>query len=209
MFALVRAGLLAALVALPCLAHAADKAFQRADLDDAAVKFEAQIKTDAGIVTKNAATLRSDANAAFQKNDLRTGMQVLGQLVTVASGDGPSWLRLSRTISQIRPRDDKERAFFLERASIAAYIAYQRSGARNDEAESLALLGKLLADRKMYRPSLDAMRIGLELRETAELRAQYETLRAQYGFRMLDYTVDSDAASPRACFQFNSCDCGF
>ena len=203
MFALVRAGLLAVLVALPCLAHAADKAFQRGDLDDAAVKFEAQIKTDAGIVTKNAAALRNEANAAFQKNDLRSGMQVLGQLVTVASGDGPSWLRLARTISQIRPRDDRERAFFVERASIAAYIAYQRSSAPNDEADSLALLGKLLADRRMYRPSLDAMRTGLELRENAELRAQYETLRAQYGFRMLDYTVDSDALTPRACFQFS------
>ena len=55
----------------------------------------------------------------------------------------------------------------------------------------------------MYRPSLDAMRVGLELRESAELRAQYETLRAQHGFRMLDYTVNSDALTPRACFQFS------
>ena len=47
------------------------------------------------------------------------------------------------------------------------------------------------------------IRDSLELRESAELRAQYETLRAQYGFRMLDYTVDSDALTPRTCFQFS------
>ena len=34
-------------------------------------------------------------------------------------------------------------------------------------------------------------------------RADYEALRAQRGFRLLSNKVDSDAASPRACFQFS------
>src|ERR1035438_762777 len=85
MFTSVRAGLAAALIALAVIPTlAADKAFKRSDLDDAAIKLEAQIKSDAGTVTKPAATLRHDADAAFQKNDFRTGMTVLGQLVTVA-----------------------------------------------------------------------------------------------------------------------------
>ncbi|MCC2113480.1 MAG: alpha-2-macroglobulin family protein, partial [Hyphomicrobiales bacterium] len=33
--------------------------------------------------------------------------------------------------------------------------------------------------------------------------ATYQDLRDQYGFRLLDYSVDSDAASPRACLQFS------
>ncbi len=75
MFTSVRAGLAAALIALAVIpAIAADKAFKRSDLDDAAIKLEAQIKSDAGTVTKPAATLRRDADAAFQKNDFRTGM---------------------------------------------------------------------------------------------------------------------------------------
>ena len=41
------------------------------------------------------------------------------------------------------------------------------------------------------------------LRETADVRGQYERLRDQYGFRVLDYTIDADTASPRACFQFS------
>ena len=110
---------------------AADKAFKRGDLDDAAIKLEAQIKSDAGTVTKPAATLRREADAAFQKNDFRTGMTVLGQLVTVAPTDATNWLRLARTVLQIRPRDDREKALLLDRASTAAYIAYNRaSGAR-------------------------------------------------------------------------------
>jgi uncharacterized protein YfaS (alpha-2-macroglobulin family) len=204
MFTSVRAGLAAALIALAVIPTlAADKVFKRSDLDDAAIKLEAQIKSDAGTASKPATTLRRDADAAFQKNDFRTGMTVLGQLVTVAPTDATSWLRLSRAILQIRPRDDNERALLLDRASTAAYIAYQRAGDRNLEADSLAVLGKTFGDRKLWRPALDAMRLSLDLRESADLRGQYERLRTEYGFRLLDYSVDSDAVSPRTCFQFS------
>src|SRR5207237_79066 len=59
------------------------------------------------------------------------------------------------------------------------------------------------ADRQVWRPALDALRLSLELRELADIRALYERLREDHGFRILDYTVDADAASPRACFQFS------
>src|ERR1017187_3550315 len=136
MFTSVRAGLAAALMVLilalaviPTLA--ADKDFKRSDLDDAAIKLEAQIKSDAGTVTKPAATLRHDADAAFQKNDFRTGMTVLGQIVTAEPSDAASWLRLRRRVRQIKRRDDKERALLLDRASTSAYIGYNRASDRN------------------------------------------------------------------------------
>ena len=201
---LVRAGLAAALVALvfsPALA--ADKAFKQSGLDEAAIKLEAQIKSDAGNVGKPAATLRRDADAAFQKNDFRAGMLVLGQLVAAAPDDATSWLRLSRAVLQIKPRDDREKALLLDRASTAAYVAYQRSRDRNVEADSLSVLGRTLADRQQWRGALNSLRLSLELRETADLRSQYEKLRAEHGFRLLDYTVDFDSISPRACFQFS------
>ena len=207
MLKLVRAGLAAALVALafvPALAAGdAGKAFQRSDLDEAAIKLEAQIKSDAGTVTKPLATLRKDADLAFQRNDLRTGMTVLGQIVAVAPNDAANWLRLARTVRQIRPRDDKEKALLLDRASTAAYIAYRRARDPAIEADSLALLGRVLAERQQWRPALDAMRLALEKRESGDLRGFYERVRLDHGFRVLDYSVDSDAVSPRACFQFS------
>ena len=48
-----------------------------------------------------------------------------------------------------------------------------------------------------------ALRLSLDMREVAEVRGQYEKMRDEHGFRLLDYTVDSDGASPRACFQFS------
>ena len=186
MLRFVRAGLAAALLALAWVlapAIAAEKPFKQSALDEAAIKLEAQIKSDAGAVAKPAATLRRDADAAFQKNEFRSGMLVLGQLVTVAPDDASSWLRLARTILQIKPRDDREKALLFDRASTAAYIAYQRAGDRNLEADSLSVLGRTLADRQQWRGALDAMRALLELREMAELRGQYEKLRAEHGFR--------------------------
>src|SRR5262245_66057177 len=77
MVALVRAGIVAALVALLSItlsvAASAQKAFQRDDLADAAIKLEAQIKAEAGVVTTPAAALRREADAAFARNDFQIG----------------------------------------------------------------------------------------------------------------------------------------
>jgi alpha-2-macroglobulin len=204
MISLIRAGVAAALlIVAPLAANAAQKPFQNGDLADSATTLEAQIKSDAGTPAKPLAQIRHDADAAFAKNDFRAGMALLGQIVAAAPNDSATWLRLARTIMQIRPTDDKEKNLLLERASTAAYIAYQRTTNRAEEADSLALLGNVLSLRELWRPSLDALRLSLELREVAEVRGMYERLREQQGFRVLDYSVDADTTSPRACFQFS------
>jgi len=204
MLAFVRAAFAAALVLLLSVPTiAADKSFKRDDLADAAIKLEAQIKAEAGQVTKPAAALRREADAAFQRNDFRSGMQILGQIVAVAPDDSANWLRLAKTVLQIRPSNERERTLLLERAATAAYIAYQRSGNSSEEAESLTVIARTYADRSVWRPALDALRVSLDLREVAEVRQQYERIRETHGFRLLDYSVDADAASPRACFQFS------
>src|SRR5271155_5719869 len=116
MIAPFRAALVAAVaavcttLALLSSAKAADKPFQNSDLAQSAITLEAQIKTAAGTPAKPVAQLRRDADAAFAKNDFRTGMEVLGQIVAATPNDATTWLRLARTIMQIRPANDNERA---------------------------------------------------------------------------------------------------
>jgi uncharacterized protein YfaS (alpha-2-macroglobulin family) len=207
MLAFARAGFVTALVALLSIplsvAASAQKSFVRDDLADAAIKLEGQIKSEAGQVSKAAAVLRREADAAFQRNDLRTALQAMGQLTVVAPDDSANWLRLARSVLQIRPSNDRERTTLLERAATAAYIAYQRTKVVAEEADSLLIISRTYADRSLWRPALDAMRIALDLREVADVRQQYERMREDHGFRLLDYTVDADAASPRVCFQFS------
>ena len=101
--------------------------------------------------------LRTDADAAFKRNDFRTGLQILGQIAATAPEDSGNWLRLARTIFQITPANSSEQTFLLERASTAAYIAYQRAGNAGEEADALAVLGQSLSERKLWRPALDAL----------------------------------------------------
>ena len=204
MFGLVRAAIVGATLAFGLIsAQAADKPFKRDDLADSAIKLEAQIKSEAGAVNKSAAALKGDVDAAFRRNDMRTSLQILGQIAVTAPDDSGNWLRLARTIFQVKPATSSEQTFLLERASTAAYIAYQRAANASDEADALAVLGRALSERKLWRPALDALRLSLDLREVADVRASYEKMRDEHGFRLLDYTIDSDSASPRACFQFS------
>ncbi len=212
MIASVRAGVLAALVTLLSIVMAsvtmsgaalAQKPFHRDDLADAAIKLEAQIRAESGSVTRSAAVLRRDADAAFQRNDVRGGLRILGQIAVVTPDDSANWLRIAQSALQNRPSNDRERTTQLERAAAAAYIAYQRSKLPAEEAASLVIVSRSYADRQLWRPALDSMRRSLELREVADVRQQYERMRADHGFRLLDYSVDADASSPRACFQFS------
>src|ERR1700751_2680345 len=162
MIGLVRAATLCATLALGLTsALAADKAFKRDDLADSAIKLEAQIKSEAGGGAKSPTTLKSDADAAFKRNDFRSGLQILGQIAASAPEDSGNWLRLSRTIFQIRPSTSSEQTVFMERASTAAYIAYQSATNPQDEADALAVLGRALAERRLWRPALDALRLSL------------------------------------------------
>jgi alpha-2-macroglobulin len=204
MFVVVRVALLGALLALASTgADAAGKPFQRNDLADSAIKLEAQIKQEVGTAAKPIAVLKHDADVAFERHDFRTGMQILGEIAAHAPNDAGNWLRLARAILRIEPSEDAERTLLLERAATAAYIAYQRTNETTEAADSLVILGRTFADRKLWRPALDALRLSLELREAADVRALYERTRTEHGFRILDYTVDSDTASARVCFQFS------
>src|SRR5579871_2878858 len=201
---LVRAVAICAVLALGLVsAQAAEKAFKRDDLADSAIKLQAQIKGEAGPVAKSASALKADADTAFRRNDFRSGLQILGQIAAVAPEDSGNWLRLARVIFQIVPKNTSEQTFLLERASTAAYIAYQHAATPSDEADALAVLGRSLSDRHLWRPALDALRLSLEGKEVADVRGQYEKLRDEHGFRLVDYSIDSDSASPRACFQFS------
>ena len=91
----------------------------------------------------------------------RTLTSTTGKPATTPEDTG-NWLRLAKVIFQISPKSSSEQTFLLERASTAAYIAYQRAGNQGEEADALAVLGKSLAERKLWRPALDALRLSLD-----------------------------------------------
>jgi hypothetical protein len=167
MLSSVRVGALAALVFLLSAALSTatlstamaatavtQKAFQRDELADAAIKLEAQIRSEAGQVTRSVAVLRREADAALQRNNPSGGLRLLGQITVIAPDDSANWLRLAQTTLQVRPANVRERTTQLERAAAAAYIAYQRSKSPTEEAASLLIVSRSYADRQLWRPAL-------------------------------------------------------
>ncbi|MCK0196128.1 alpha-2-macroglobulin family protein [Ancylobacter sp. 6x-1] len=179
------------------------KTYARPELSEAARRLEAQLRRGRQPLAKPAAQLRRDADAALARGDARSAADLYAQLATAAPEDPGLWLRLGRALVAIAPKPDEDRYVFLDRAEGAGFLAYRRATTAETEADALFFLGRLFADRGVYRAALDTLLAGLALKEVPAEGAFYDKLREEQGFRMLDFSVDSDAANPRLCVQFS------
>ncbi|BBF93594.1 alpha-2-macroglobulin family protein [Blastochloris tepida] len=180
------------------------KELVRQDLAAASLRLEDQLRREGAsqIAGRSVQQLRRAAESRLIA-DPRAALLDASAAVAAEPKDAGAWLAATRAFLAIDPGDGRERFQLLENASIAAYAAYRRATTRNDEAAALTLLGDALTKRQMWRPAMDAYLASLKLVETAENRSAYETLRAEHGFRIVDYTVAADAAAPQVCFQFS------
>src|SRR5689334_22546731 len=204
MFAWFRAGLVAALflvLATPSLA--AKKTFQDDALDDAAITLIADLKDQAGTVDKPLIKLKQQADALLKSQDLASAADVYVQIVTVAPNDDAAWRRLADIWLSIPVTDEDDGSTRFDNAATAAYISYQRATNAPDEAAALITLANAFGKRDEWRQALNVLKIALALDATPDLKATYASLREKYGFRVSNFSVDSDSASPRACFQFS------
>ncbi|HYY84853.1 MAG TPA: alpha-2-macroglobulin, partial [Beijerinckiaceae bacterium] len=135
--------------------------------------------------------------------DARRSLAGFAAAIAADPKDTKSWLGFSKAASAVGPRDYTERYKLQERATAAAYAAYQRATTRADEAAALAVLAQTYAGRSVWRPALDSYRTSLQLVDDPQIRSTYEDMREKHGFRITDYKIDSDSASPRVCFNFS------
>jgi alpha-2-macroglobulin len=180
------------------------KSFVREDLASSAVRFEEKLKREnPSANAKPFAQLKREASTFLNNGDARRAFP-LAQAGAVLNGqDGEIWRLVARAAMQIDPRDYRERYDLQERFSAASYLAYQRANTPRDEALGLVTIGDAFAKIESWRTALTAYRLSLVLNDNTDVRRTYEDLREKHGFRILDYKVDSDAASPRVCFTFS------
>ncbi|HMO29996.1 alpha-2-macroglobulin [Enterovirga sp.] len=199
---LAQAGLLALALCSASTAALAQKSYVRDNLASEGIRLEDQFKRTER-ASPNAAQARRDGEAALGRGDARRALALFTGAIVADPKSGAAWEGYARAAIAVDTNNYGERYTLRERATIAAYVAYQRAASRADEARALALLGEVYALGEYWRSSLDAYRASLQLADVADIRATYEDLRAKHGFRITDYKVDSDSAAPRACFQFS------
>jgi len=193
-----------ALFVLPILTcQGVDGPFYHPDVAADASRLQANLKKLWNPAGKSTATWRTQADQAIRAGDNRKAIGDLGAGLALEPQDAKGWLALARALEATEPVNDPEKATFNEYATGAAYSAYQLGQAPDLKAQALAVLAEALKRRELWRPALSAYKASLALIEDKSVRDAYDTLRGQQGFRITDYSVDSDAITPRLCIQFS------
>jgi uncharacterized protein YfaS (alpha-2-macroglobulin family) len=207
MFAWTRAAFLAAVCVVPTLvpgAALADKIYKRDWLASQSVRLEAKLK-GAKPSGKTLAVLKRDADAAVQKRDWPAARDAFAAALKLEQRDWTLWRGFADANLNVAAGSDdwSTRYESREAAATAAYTAYQKAAAPRDEAAGLAMLGRVYQAQESWRSALDAYRASLKLDQNPTISQTWGILREKYGFRLTDYKLDSDAASPRVCFEFS------
>lgn len=149
------------------------------------------------------ATLRERARAAGVSGDARAAAAAWRTALSAAPDDAAAWTGLAAALLATAPADYSERYQLPARAGLAALNAYRQAATTGARADALFLLAAAFERQQVYRPALEAYKAGLTLKDSSAARAAFTRLRAAQGFRILDYSVDAEAASPRICVQFS------
>lgn len=188
----------------PAAAAAPARPYQRADLASAAIRLEETLRKETRDVAagQTAPALLQDSARAADAKDWDRARALAAAAIALDPARAGAWLGYARLLVAGDPNDNGawERR---ERATTAAYAAFQRASAPRDKASALAVLMNVFAMREQWREALDAGVASLALADDAAVRQRHAKLRADHGFRVLDYQIDSDAAAPRICFNFS------
>ena len=203
---LLRTFILLVFLLPPLAAGAEQKPFSHPGVANDAQRYEAWLKNNWKPDKAKAGELKLAAEKALAAgNDARGASRSFAAAVVSDEGDAEAWLGLARALLAIEPDPNQgsERYELPVNASGAAYRGYERAQTPALKARALAALGEALKRRSYWRPALEALKASLVLVDDAATRQAFEALRAEHGFRLVDYTVDSEAATPRLCLQLS------
>ncbi|MEM8552013.1 MAG: PAN domain-containing protein, partial [Pseudomonadota bacterium] len=137
----------------------------------------------------------------------RTGVARDGLAVAAASilsrGTSQDWLNFARTTLDQRARRFGERILLQRTAGAAAYLALENASTVAEQGEALAVISDVLERQSLFRPAIFASEASVALRFDTQESERLERLRSQFGFRVLDYTVNAELDAPRMCVQFS------
>lgn len=147
--------------------------------------------------------LQGEGRTALRAGAFDQAAFSFGQALTVAADDPRAWISFAVANSQRSPESwsDKQNAW--RDATAAAINAYLRADTDEVRSEALAAIGDGMSRRQLWKLAIRAYRASLALEEDAQVRSIYEQIVAQHGFRIVNHSVDADAARPRICVQFS------
>jgi alpha-2-macroglobulin len=184
------------------------KPFVREDMASDAIRLTEALRVataaiGAQVKGKTPQRLLTEAARTVGSGDFASAEKLAGAAITAAPKDPANWLAYAGTAAAADDAKANDRYDLVTRGATAAYAAYQHSTTPDGQAAALAVLADLLARHEQWRSALDALKASLDRHDSVDVRKTHEAMRAEHGFRILDYKVDNESALPRVCFNFS------
>ena len=184
------------------------KPYAREDMASDAVRLTETLRAQAVTIGAQAKgktpdDLRKAAAAAAAASKFDDAAKLAAAAVAAAPKDPANWIAYATVAIKADDAQANDRYELVAQGATAAYAAYQHAATPEAQAGALALLADLLARHEQWRPALDALKASLDRRDSIDVRKVYEAMRAEHGFRIVDYKVDNESTSPRVCFNFS------
>ncbi len=122
--------------------------------------------------------------------------------MTAAPKDPANWLAYAYVAVKADDAQANNRWDLVTQGAAAAYAAYQRAGARTPRPRRWRCSPIFLRGTALARRARRLQGLARPARQSIDVRKTYEAMRAQYGFRILDYKVDNESTDPARLFQF-------
>ena len=149
------------------------------------------------------AALREAGGAAYRSRNFDDSARLFGQALAIADDNPGLWLDFAIANLARSPDGWSERQAAYVDITAGAINGFLRSEDDDNRAEALALVGDGFRLREIWKPSWHAYRASLAIKENADVRALYEKVVAEHGFRIVSHEVDADSANPRICIVFS------
>ncbi|MEH6718890.1 MAG: alpha-2-macroglobulin family protein [Aurantimonas endophytica] len=117
--------------------------------------------------------------------------------------DHRAWLGLSDAALNYTPEQYSERPQNDRFRELGAVNAYLVAGADDERAEALRALGASFEAKQDWKMAIRSYRKSLAIADVGSVQAQLDAVVAEHGFRIIEHTVDNNAANPRICLNFS------
>jgi uncharacterized protein YfaS (alpha-2-macroglobulin family) len=114
-----------------------------------------------------------------------------------------AWRDLALATNAVQTTDTNLLYILNQDSLNSAYVAYENAVSPQQRGEALSILGNALVRNGSTRPAIDVYLAAATLYPSPVLKAAFEDAKVKFGFRVLDYTVNADAADPSVCVQFS------
>ena len=146
--------------------------------------------------------LQTLLESALNADTDRLAMLWTGEAVTLSDASD-LWVEYARLLLRLNPNGYQEQQDFRTRALNAAINGYLRADAPGAQIAALMVMSDALEAVERGRDIVSALRLAEQVQPREDVLAALDDAIGKYGFRIIDSTVESNAAAPRICVEFS------